>query len=59
MASYHFIYGYLIFFLHMLSESLDQIEKEVDMIHYLNVDNIRSCSSAFRYFEGEKNPQNS
>lgn len=54
MASYHFIYGYLIFFLHMLSESLDQI-KEADMIHYLNVDNIRSCSSAFRYFEGEKN----
>lgn len=43
----------------MLSESLDQIEKEVDMIHYLNVDNIRSCSSAFRYVEGEKNPQNS
>ena len=43
----------------MLSESLDQIEKEVDMIHYLNVDNIRSCSSAFKYFEVEKTPQNS
>ena len=39
----------------MLSVSLDQIEKEVDMTHYLNVDNIiRSYSSAFRYFEGEK-----
>ena len=40
----------------MLSESLDQIEKEVDVTHYLNVENIRSCPSAFRYFEGEKNP---